>query len=1375
MERPFWLRIIGLYYLLAFAPLLCTAQPSPQFQQFSQEDGLSNNYVRTMHQDHLGFMWIGTENGLNRFDGNHFLVYRFDPDNDQSISDSWITSLLEDQATNLWVGTRQGLNRLDRATGHFERIPLRSGEGEIQNYWVNDIFEDRSRQIWICSERSGLFHLQIEEETGEYFLESLPISTKYVEEGKGPSNMIQDVHGNLWVRHSDGLDRLDSSGVQPERFIFPVNEVDKLRDSGTGKMRLDASGNILLMGNRRGLYFITPDEKQPQIRSFNQYPGRMASIPELSSVDLYTLCLQEQEQLWIGAERSIFSIDLTTKLTSPPLSEYFSFPLDVHVLLSDRDGKLWVGTAGAGFSVEVADKGPFQFLKHEPDDELSIAQGVVRSLVEDKNGHLWLGFLGEGVEQYRFALPSDLHRIRSLKHSAGNPNSLVGNYIIKILKSNDGYLWIATNGSGLNRLDPVTGSLQAFLHDPSDPQSLSQNHIWGLIEDQQGFIWVGGFDQGLNRLDPFTGQVQRFRHDPTDPNSLLDDHIKSLYVDRQGTIWIGSDIGLSSLDPGTAAFTHYTHRPDDPASISGGIVWGIYEDRHDQLWVGTGAGVNQMDRSTGTFDTFYEKDGLPSNTVYGLLEDHDGFLWVSTDNGLAIQTPDHPQNAFRAILREDGLASTSFIPKSYHYSEATGLLFFGTTEGLVVIDPKLLPRKELHPRLMLHSFSKFNPTIQAGTLTDYFISQKNRELQLSHLDRFITFALTDLVWDKNKRVRYQYQLEGFDKNWIPLEDDMEITFTNLPAGRYTLKVRSLDFFGEPQLEVDLLTIKMYPPWWQRWWAYTIYFCLFAALILFAYRILLHRQRDRQEAENLRNLNAFKDRFFANISHEFRTPLTIILGMIEQIEKNPLQRMQEGSEMIRKNGADLLNLINQILELQKLESGHLSVKKQQSDIIPFLQGISQQFQALAQSKQQQLTFQPEVESLTMDFDPEKTLRILSNLLSNAIKYTPEGGEISVMVRMTNQSELAPSPSLLLSISDTGTGISEEEIDQIFDRFFRTTSQEQQTTVGTGIGLSLTLELVKLLGGKIEVNSQLGQGTTVRVSLPVTRAAPASEGPDTLDIQSAVFSNHGTPKEEHTPTADLPVALVAEDNPDVARYLQLCLQGHYTVQWAPDGQQGINLALEQIPDIIISDVMMPGKTGFELCETLKEDTRTSHIPIILLTAKSEVEARITGLQQGADDYLAKPFHEQELLVRMENLLNIRRQLQARYQDLYAHPPAHKQSASPPSREDAFILQLKEVFEQHMDDPEFDLDAFSKALFLSRSQLGRKVKALTGQSPAVYLRSLRLQKARQLLLSTNQPIKEIAYDVGFPNPAYFSSSYSDVFGESPSKTRASREMRI
>lgn len=776
---------------------------------------------------------------------------------------------------------------------------------------------------------------------------------------------------------------------------------------------------------------------------------------------------------------------------------------------------------------------------------------------------------------------------------------------------------------------------------------------------------------------------------------------------------------------------------------------------------------------------------------YGILEDDAGTLWVSTENGLARRLPIGSEQAFFPLGLTDGLQTASFLPKAYLNSSESEQLFFGSTQGILALQPSLLQLDTPRPKFALHALSTFNPYGEKAQMaTDYFIGDTDKRVQFGHKDQTINLTISDLNWQDHKGIRYEYLLEGFNRQWMPLGEDMQVTYTSLPPDDYVFKVRERNAENIYSEVSDLLYFTVYPPWWKSIWAYIFYSLLVGVIVVAIYRFQFKRQLEKQEADNLRELDTFKNKFYTNISHEFRTPLTIILGMNDQMEKQPEKWLKEGAEMIRKHGTHLLSLINQILDLQKLDAVTLTVDMQQGNIISFFRSIAEQFEAFVHSKRQKLVFISTVDRLEMDYDADKTLQIISNLLSNAIKYTPEKGQVKLTISKESNNEGIQGESLLIKIEDTGAGIPAEKLPHIFDRFYRL-DEHTSTEIGTGIGLSLTKELVNLLEGNIEVSSELGKGSCFKVYLPIRNEAEVKASPATTELRASIFgtgspqgnAQESTQLQEESISQDnaLPIALVVEDNADIAKYLQLCLEGKYQVAWAENGQKGIDKALEIVPDIIISDVMMPEKDGFEVCETLKQDIRTSHIPFILLTAKSDVESRIAGLKQGADDYLAKPFHEEELLVRMHNLLTIRHRLQERYQNVYDNPlpkAAPEQTSSgtdtlepkikAPSLEDAFILKVKEIVEANMGNADFDLEQLGRELNLSRSNFYRKMKALTGRTPAIFIRSLRLQKARELLVSSDSSIKEIAYDVGFSDPAYFTKSYSAEFGESPSESR-------
>ncbi len=1356
--------ILAIFLLWSFTLL---PQGPSKLLSYTQSDGLSNNYVLSMCQDQAGFMWIGTENGLNRFDGHHFLSFRFDPDDSTSISNNWILNIHEDQKGHLWVGTQNGLNRLDRDQGNFERVQLADPNDQDQNLEISSLYEDYTGALWAIVGGNNLMKVHYAQDQGAHILKREDPIQSQDEAIGGIRDILQDQSGDFWLRLQTGLARWQPPSDQLEVFPLPERLQFLDLDRVQGRTLLDRTGKIIVLGNDGILYQLSPLDRSPSIKPLFSHQEFISAGLLQAGEKFFHMAFGQENYLWIASQTKAMRIDLGADTISRENVMILTLPFDVHAFLSDVQDMLWVGTAGGGVHILQETPSPFSFFQHNPEDPKSLSPGIVRTFTETADGILWVGLLGSGIDQLERTTGLGLQKKGNLKAAQHSTTTKRGNLIIKILRSSQQELWIATNASGLKRFNLETKSWTTYNHNPNDPNSISQDRIWGLAEDPQGYIWVGAFQEGLNRLDPKTDSVKRFIHHPADSSSLLDNQVKSLYTDTSGDIWIGSHAGLSRYDQQTKSFQHFMHDPLNPASISSGIVWCIYEDHGGDLWIGTGLGLNRFDRERETFEHFFEKDGLPSNTVYGLLQDQDQNLWVSTDDGLALLLATDPKNTFRAIHQKDGLAFTSFVPKAYYSSQQSGHLYFGSTQGIVIVDPQLLSKEQRHPKLTLHSFSKNNlQSKEGGLITDYFIGQKSKEISLTHLDQSVSFAFTDLIWKKNKAFTYEYQLIGLNQRWMPLDNKLEVTFTNLNPGRYQLKLRAKDFYGQTQAEAQMLSLKVYPPWWRSSWAYSLYVIILILLLLMLYRLQLRRQLEKQEAASLRRLDRFKNRLYANITHEFRTPLTIIGGMTEQIRKEPDRWLEKGTRMISDNNANLLNLVDQMLELQKVESGGLTINYQLGDIIPFLRSIYEQFEGFAQSGKQTMTFHAEMASLEIDYDTEKITRIVSNLLSNAIKYTPAGGKISLTISTTRAPE-----SLQLTVADTGMGIPEDQLPHVFDRFFQASNNENASRVGSGIGLSLTRELIKLMGGEIKVNSIEGSGSTFVISIPITRSAAPQALTGLAQLQPAIIGKQGLSEPMPPPAnATLPIALIVEDNPNIAEYISICLQKDYQLLLASDGQEGIDLAIEQIPDIIISDVMMPKKNGFELCNYLKEDQRTSHIPIILLTAKADVESRITGLQQGADDYLAKPFHEEELLVRMQNLLIIRQKLQARYQDLYGQPlPSFLESQeNVPAKEDAFILKLQETFEARIDDPDFDALALSQELHLSRSQLGRKVKALTGRSLSVYLRSLRLQKAKSLLQSSDLSIKEIAYEVGFPTPNYFSTSYIDEFGETPTDTR-------
>ncbi|MCB0686787.1 MAG: response regulator [Saprospiraceae bacterium] len=624
-------------------------------------------------------------------------------------------------------------------------------------------------------------------------------------------------------------------------------------------------------------------------------------------------------------------------------------------------------------------------------------------------------------------------------------------------------------------------------------------------------------------------------------------------------------------------------------------------------------------------------------------------------------------------------------------------------------------------------------------------------------------------------VRYQYILEGLHHQWKDAGSDRVVRFIDLKPGTYIFRAKAANADGvwsEPQS----FSFQIVPPWWGTFYAKFGYGVIFLSLIFLAYRIQLKRQSENAENKRLKELDAVKTRLYANITHEFRTPLSVIQGMAGQIEGN-----EKAKESIQRNTLSLLRLINQLLDLSKLEAGNLPLDMIKGDVIHYLGYLMQSFESFAESKNIRLHYLPQMQNLQMDYDPDKLMKIIANLVSNAIKFTEAGGDVYVTVihfdPLENKSgwrKTLPSPSqetLILQIKDTGIGIPEEELERIFDRFYQVDKTISRHGDGTGIGLAFAYELVRLLAGKIFATSQPGACSTFTVYLPITRESVQGSR-DVSEQLAASFLAQDAQRETIVSSksihrSDQYELLIVEDNDDVKEYLETYLGARYQLLFANNGKTGLELALDKVPDLVISDVMMPEMDGFQLCATIKENIRTSHIPVILVTAKSDIDSRIVGLKQGADAYLAKPFHEAELIVRIEQLISIRRRMQDRYQHGLSSISLHNTDQKY-QKEDDFILKIQTTVLDHLDDEEFDSDKLCRYLGMSGSQLYRKLKALTGKSTAIYIRSIRLAQAFELLRQTEMTVSEIAYEVGFKNTAYFSRCFSEEYGKSPKYIR-------
>lgn len=1293
---------LGLLYVCS-NPIACLAQ----FQFWDTGSGLSNEWISTITQDKEGFMWIATQNGLCRFDGYSYKNFHYEPNNLKGLTANWIREMQQDSAGLLWLGLfLEGVALFDPKKQEVVSYALTEDSTAVTN--VKKIFIASDQSIW-CGSSEGLF---VKRHTHTRFKKLLNDQVIF--------DIVEDNEGTIYIATNEAIYKLSKKDSKPIILINSENE--RIR-----RLLINQQGDLWALG-QSDLYRMETVNGSNELKVYPLGENSTSSKYFLES----PIFENHLGQLIIGGTKGL--IFISNDETNVKHVAYETIypkgekPGKASCFFEDQHHNLWIGTTkglllqspiSARFDV------PYQIPHLDQFEE-------VRELLE-LDEFFWL------------SNPKGLFRIHKTDPNQA-PLKILEQQIFSLLASADGFVY-AGSEKGIYRINRKT--LVFTFH--KRPKS-SSGMIWSMVEDRAGKIWIGS-----------TGPLHRF-----DTNTMVYDYataginpeldnvsIQDLLLDSDGHLWAGSlrnglyliknPHEMNALD--NLTYHHFEYNSNTENSLSNKIVIYLEEGKDGAIWIGTDCGLNRLDKSDYSIRRYLRKDGLLDEKIMGLVVDDYGNLWGSTI-GHGIFNLDTKTNQFSFFNERDGLTENNYLLSAVLKSK-DGQLFFGSDGKVQQIDPTNI--KQINQPLITTLFT--NLKVAKGTdvnKNDFQIINDQLELPFNYQAFSVDF--TTLNYYQAEKTNYYFQLETWHNDWQANGNQRTISFTGLPPGTYTLRAKAtnpdLNFLTKEQR----LKITIHPPWWQTYWAYTLFALLGLAFIYAMYSYQLKRKLEQAEANRLQELDLLKTRLYTNITHELRTPLTIILGVANQLKEHQQLEIQRKANQLARNGEELLNLINQMLDLSKLEAGKLSIELIHGDLVVYLSYIIESLESLAISNGIQLHFLQEVPELWMDYDAEKIKQITHNLLTNAIKNTPNQGHIYVQIRRKeDQAELL--------FRDTGAGIAEEHIPYIFDRFYQTENKEGST----GIGLSLTKELVQLLNGKIQVESQLQKGTQFQLLLPINKDSniPLAKNevvtqPILIDEEKLVILSNGHNEET-------PLILLIEDNKDVLKFLTECLQNEYRLVWAEDGLIGIEQALQNIPDLIISDVMMPLKDGFEVCQTVKTDFRTNHIPIILLTAKADMKSKIEGLAYGADAYLAKPFDQKELAVRIKNLLALRKQLQTKYQD-----PKLWDTKTTLTAEDEFVVKVRTLIEQNISDAGFGIPQLCRSLGISRVHLHRKLKALTDQSTSIFIRKIRLHQAKKLLQSTSSNVSEVAYEVGFTDPAYFSRLYSEYFAEAPSVTR-------
>lgn len=1312
--------------LACFTATPCFSQQL-HFQRYGIKDGFVHSGTGSREviiQDKEGFLWFSTHHGISRFDGREFKNFRYDPLNSNSIGNNLTVGIVEADDGKIWVGTAdEGLFIFDPVTEAFEQV---SDElTDLCGHGMNTLNKDQDGNIWIGTRFNGFCRWV--KEKGQFE------SIGQLREGH---HFYQQKEGTVWLGDWNGIHKVESDGVL-EYITYPPDVPDYWQYKVVQDQVELPDGQFLLTSSFEGFWIFDPTANFFKDLT-NDFKFKNTKVP-------YSFLADEKGKIWIGADGELWLWDSKDRSKTIYLNDDKnpnSVPATmIPCIYKDNAGSLWLITKGDGIAVAHDLDNPFEVIGKMP---------FVQMIPMKEN--IVVAWTKEGIYHFN----SKTKMLTPINVDIGPMRGLRR----RMLRySEEEIIFSDGNISAAKIYNISTGSISVFPKDRlSNKSEIALRILLGDLHylDQEENKWVGLYSELQQKIPNFISSR---------------DFFQDLIQDGKNTIWISTSGGIFHYNLETEQGKAYLHDPKDPHSIPSAVCQLLYKGKDRRMYVSTTNGLAIYNPEEDHFDNYNEQNGLLHNAVNTVVEDDNGNLWIGT--ALGLQRLDLKTGTFTNYNRADGLPDDHIVEQFSCRDEEGWLYFFTVDEGFR-FHPDSLPVRDHTAPAYLLDFYQNHELVTVGR-EDSLLQKMLRytsSLTLPFDKNDFGFSFTMPVFYKPEETNYFYRLSPYQTKWQSAGNKRETHYTNIDPGTYTFQVKAQTANGTWCTKEASIEIIVLPPWYQTWWARTLFGLFIGGTLYLLYRQNLRRALEKTESHRLKELNALKTRLYTNITHEFRTPLTVIMGMTDNIRGH-----QNEKRLISRNSKNLLRLVNQLLDLSKLDSGSMKMDMVQGDIINYLQYLTESFYSMAHEKKVRLVFYKEIEEMFMDFDEVKIQHIVYNLLSNAIKFTPAGGKI---VLHASQTQRNGQPFLKLKAKDTGIGISEEQLQNIFNRFYQADNSTTRKGEGTGIGLSLTKELVELMGGSIEVKSEVGKGTTFMLLLPI-QVATDTPLPETEFVSSRSLAPELVPDLLETDIAPVPsnlpnglngekpVLLIVEDNADVAVYITSLLEKDYKIHHAVDGQKGIDQAFELIPDIIISDVMMPEKDGYEVCEILKNDQRTSHIPIVLLTAKAEEADKVEGLRKGADAYLMKPFNKEELSIRLEKLLELRRSLRERYGMVVKTVDSTSSTAnSQPTLEDIFLQKIQKVINEKMGDTDLAVLHLCRAVQLSHTQVFRKLKALTGENPTNYIRKMRLQKAVSFLKTTDLNISEIAYEVGFSDPNYFSRAFHEEFGMSPSAMR-------
>lgn len=1429
-----------------------------RFEHFNTLRGLSQNSVSVILCDSKGFLWIGTNNGLNRYDGNKFRIFLNEQGGKQNFTHNRVTRLWEDTRGFIWFETHDGYyHYFNPVTEQFRSLSTTLPETIEKYFHISDFLQYSDNEIWIGLADKGVLRLKYNPHNNDYDL------THYTSRGVNTisndqvSFVRKDQLNNIWIGTRKGLtlierEALESSTVRFQHLFITHAFLDFLETPSELWFATQDAG-ILISQKESQQYTYINTQNTPSFQSnyvVKLYKTKSEAIlasfqnngievlqkkeTEWKAIKVHGTQIDQIYEdrfgvVWITAENfGISSINTNTWNT-----RYYSFfnpkegtlpDLERHVFYEDQKDNFWIGTHEGGLNLYDRKNDSFTQYKNNPSNPYSLSSNIVMAITEDLSGQLWVGtgqFQGslERIvlkdpafnhllpdkriihisdnmvrslfedSQHRLWIGTKAGRLHVYKNSEQltvfenfntNTGILTGVNPYAFLLDPKGYLWIGSKGKGIlvsrqplnSYRDLKTISFINYQNIPSDSTSLGNNNVYSLITDSYGQIWIGTYGNGLSRVKEEKDGHREFVRFNTQNSTLSSNLVRNLMVDSKNRLWVATNYGLNLMETipqndEKAQVRSFLSVQNAHDGISLNDIIHLFEDSKGHIWAATfGGGINKLTNltpSSATFECFNQIKGLSHNMVYGILEDKEGFLWFSTENGVSRLNPKH--GSFEVFNSNNGLNFNAFSENTCLKS-SDGQLLFGGFLGVEIISPEKLITTLWHNQVQLTGFQLFNKEVpvEDGSPLQKSISYTEK-ITLRYFQSSFSFEFSALDFLDPEKNQYSYLLENFDTEWNFVGNQRKATYTNLAPGDYIFKVKATNRAGQWMTEERTVQITILPPWYKTIWAFIIYSLLVVTLLYTIFRTISKINHYRNELQIERRVNEMKLRFFTNISHEIRTPLTLIIGPIEDLLK---RSALDGSdkhklEIIRKNGKRMLHLTNQLLDFRKIQNNKMILRISEFDLVGFTRNIFESFVPLAQHKNIHYTFHSKAESFFIWGDPLKLDMVIYNILSNALKFTEAEKSVRIDIEPSKTGE-----HIELRVTDQGRGIPKTHLPELFERYTILSGKE---LAGTGIGLSLANELVKLHDGDIDVDSEPGKGScfTVRLKTGKTHFEEsdkivwtAQNTSTPSDRESATTSEaEFVQDQEYIREPGKQLVLLVEDNHEIREYIRQSLSPEFLCCTAENGQEALNLLNIQSPDLIISDIMMPVMDGLEMTNRIKENFQTSHIPVILLTSKSELNDQIAGIETGAEAYITKPFNSGYLKAMAQNLMDQRRNIISKFRDNKTINPA---TLKVNSKDEEFLKQLVSFIDNNHSE-EFSIETLAEKMCVSRTVFYNKVKGLTGLSPVEFVRQLKLKIAAQFI-AQGFNVSEAAIKVGFSDARYFSRQFKALFGHLPSK---------